>query len=93
MPPTPFAGWCRGRQAIAASWLMPSLPAADLRYIQSSANAQPALAAYRWNDRKRGYLPIALDVLSLRGEAIADVVAFRTPGLFERFGLPSSLPS
>jgi RNA polymerase sigma-70 factor (ECF subfamily) len=89
----PFAGWCRGRQAIAASWLMPSLPAADLRYVPSSANAQPALAAYRWNDRKRGYLPIALDVLSLRGEAIADVVAFRTPGLFERFGLPSSLPS
>jgi RNA polymerase sigma-70 factor, ECF subfamily len=89
----PYAGWSRGRQAIAASWLMPSLPAAQLRYLPSSANAQPALAAYRWNDEQRGYLPIALDVLTLRGDAIAGVVAFRAPGLFERFGLPSSLPS
>ena len=87
----PYAGWCRGRQAIAASWLMPGLPAADLRYIHSSANGQPALAAYRWDAKERGYLPIALDVLSFRGDAIADVVAFRTPGLFARFGLPSTL--
>jgi RNA polymerase sigma-70 factor (ECF subfamily) len=89
----PYAGWCRGRQAIAASWLMPSLPAAELRYIQSSANGQPALAAYRWNENEAGYLPIALDVLTLRGETIADVVAFRTPGLFESFGLPTKLPA
>jgi RNA polymerase sigma-70 factor (ECF subfamily) len=87
----PYEGWCRGRQAIAASWLMPSLPAADLRYIQTSASGQPALAAYRWNDDERGYLPIALDVLTFRGEAISDVVAFRTPGLFECFGLPSAM--
>ena len=88
----PYAGWCRGRQAIAASWLMPSLPAAELRYLRASANGQPALAAYRWNDKRRGYLPIALDVLTLRGTAIADVVAFRNTGLFERFGLPAALP-
>ena len=87
----PYAGWCRGRQAIAASWLMPSLPAAELRYLHASANGQPALAAYRWNDRQRGYLPIALDVLTLRGTAIADVVAFRNTA-FERFGLPAALP-
>jgi hypothetical protein len=37
-------------------------------------------------------MPIALDVLTLRGEAITDVVAFRTPGLFERFALPGALP-
>ena len=88
----PYAGWCRGRQAIAASWLMPSLPAAELRYLHASANGQPALAAYRWNNKRRGYLPIALDVLTLRGTAIADVVAFRNTGLFERFGLPAALP-
>ena len=88
----PYAGWCRGRQAIAASWLMPSLPAAELRYLNASANGQPALAAYRWNNKRRGYLPIALDVLTLRGTAIADVVAFRNTGLFERFGLPAALP-
>jgi RNA polymerase sigma-70 factor (ECF subfamily) len=89
----PYAGWSRGRQAIATSWLMPSVPAAGLRYIQTSANGQPALAAYRWNEQEAGYLPIALDVLTLRGEAIVDVIAFRTPGLFEQFGLPTRLPS
>jgi RNA polymerase sigma-70 factor (ECF subfamily) len=87
----PYAGWCRGRQAIAASWLMPSLPAAELRYLPASANGQPALAAYRWSDRRDGYLPVALDVLTLRGTAITDVVAFRNTGLFERFGLPAAL--
>ena len=76
----PYAGWCRGRQAIAASWLMPSLPAADLRYIQSSASGQPALAAYRWNDEERGYMPIALDVLTFTGETIADVRRLPNPG-------------
>jgi RNA polymerase sigma-70 factor (ECF subfamily) len=90
MPPYP--GLSRGREEIAASWLMPSVPADELRYIQSSANGQPALAAYRWNEQEAGYLPIALDVLTLRGEAIVDVVAFRTPGLFESFGLPTKLP-
>jgi RNA polymerase sigma-70 factor (ECF subfamily) len=88
----PYAGLSRGREEIAASWLMPSVPADELRYIQSSANGQPALAAYRWNEQEAGYLPIALDVLTLRGEAIVDVVAFRTPGLFESFGLPTKLP-
>jgi RNA polymerase sigma-70 factor (ECF subfamily) len=88
----PYAGWCRGREAIAGSWLMPSAPAGGLRYVQSSANGQPALAAYRWNEQEDGYLPIALDVLTLRGEAITAVVAFRTPGLFEHFGLPAKLP-
>ena len=38
-------------------------------------------------------MPIALDVLTFTGETIADVVAFRTPCLFERFGLPSVLSS
>ncbi len=90
MPPYPE--WARGRRAIAASWLMPSVPAAGLRYLRSSANGQAALAAYRWDAGEGGYLPVALDVLTFRGESIADVVAFRTPGLFERFGLPAVLP-
>jgi hypothetical protein len=34
------------------------------------------------------YRPIALDVLGLRDDRIDAVVAFRTPAIFPRFGLP-----
>jgi RNA polymerase sigma-70 factor, ECF subfamily len=87
----PYAGFYRGRRAIAASWLMPSQPTAGLRYVPTSASGQTALAAYRWSADKRSYFPIALDVLTLCGDSIADVTAFRSPGLFGFFGLPSRL--
>jgi RNA polymerase sigma-70 factor, ECF subfamily len=37
------------------------------------------------------YVPIALDVLTLRDTRIADITAFRTPEVFPRFGLPEEL--
>jgi RNA polymerase sigma-70 factor, ECF subfamily len=87
----PYAGWCRGRERVAASWLMPGGAPPRLHYIETEANGQPAAAVYLL-DRDRGaYLPICLDVLTLRGPWIADVTAFRMPDLFRRFGLPDHL--
>ena len=88
----PFAGWCRGRDAVGDSWLMPGGPPPRLRYVQTSANAQPAVATYQLDRRAKGYTPIALDVLALRGAEISEVIAFRTLELFPRFGLPAKLP-
>ena len=82
----PYAGWCRGREAIADSWLMPGGPPPRLRYVPTRANGQPALATYCLDRESDSYLPIALDVLTLRGGAIAEVIAFRSPELFPRFG-------
>ena len=90
MPPYP--GWYRGRKAISESWLMPGGPPPRLRYVDTSANGQPALATYCLDARSGKYLPIALDVLTLRGSRIAEVIAFRTPELFPRFGLPPTMP-
>jgi RNA polymerase sigma-70 factor (ECF subfamily) len=87
----PYAGWCHGREAISDSWLMPGGPPPRLRYVSTWANGQPALATYRLDAESGCYLPIALDVLTLRGPWIADVVAFRSPGVFPRFGLPPEL--
>jgi RNA polymerase sigma-70 factor (ECF subfamily) len=42
----------------------------------TSANAQPALAFYSWDDPTEAYLPFALNVLTLRGEKVSDVTAF-----------------
>jgi RNA polymerase sigma-70 factor, ECF subfamily len=86
----PFTGWCRGRDAIAASWLMPERPPSRLRCVPTWANAQPAMGTYAL-DPAGGYVPIALDVLTLTGDRVGAVTAFRTPEIFARFGLPPRL--
>ena len=90
MPPYP--AWCRGRNAIAASWLMPSGPPPRLRYVATRANGQIALGTYVVERHTSKSVPLALDVLTLRGALISDVTAFRIPSTFPRFGLPERLP-
>jgi RNA polymerase sigma-70 factor (ECF subfamily) len=87
----PYARLYRGRREIAASWLIPAPPCTELRYLSASANCQPAVGAYRWDGAARSFRPIALDVLTLHGEAIGAVTAFRAPSLLERFGLPAEI--
>jgi RNA polymerase sigma-70 factor, ECF subfamily len=82
----PYTEWCQGREAIAQSWLMPGGPPPRLRYVATRANGQPAVGTYLLDGD--GYRAIALDVLALRGDRIAAVIAFRTPAIFPRFGLP-----
>jgi RNA polymerase sigma-70 factor, ECF subfamily len=89
----PYAEWQRGRDAVSESWLMPEGPAPRLRYGRTRANGQLAVGAYALDEEAGAYLPIALDVLALRGDAVAQVIAFRTPAVFERFGLAPSLPA
>ena len=91
MPPYPQ--WCRGRDAVGRSWLMPSGRPPRLRYVRTRANGQLALGAYVSDGPGRSHLPLALDVLTLRGALIADVTVFRTPAVFARFGLPERLPA
>lgn len=87
----PYSGIARGREAIGKSWLMPEGLPPLMRYRITSANGQPALGTYRL-DRDRGaYLPIALDVLAIEGDRVSEVIAFRMPELFDRFGLPEQL--
>jgi RNA polymerase sigma-70 factor (ECF subfamily) len=87
----PYAAWSRGREAVADSWLMPSGPSGGIRYLATRANGQPAVGAYRLTPDGERYVPIALDVLTLRGTTIAAITAFRSPELFPRFGLPEEL--
>lgn len=91
MPPYP--NWCRGREQVGRSWLMPGGPPPRLRYAQARANGQLALGSYLIDLTSGDYLPLALDVLALRGELISAVVAFRTPAAFPRFDLPERLPA
>jgi RNA polymerase sigma-70 factor, ECF subfamily len=88
----PYAEWYSGREAVARSWLMPSGPPGGLRYAPTRANGQIALGTYALDPARAAYVPIALDVLTLRGGEIAVVYAFRDTGAFARFGLPATVP-
>ena len=86
----PYESWYRGRAAVAGSWLMPEGP--RLRYAVTRANGQPAVGTYVLDPATGSFRAIALDVLTLRGARIGDVIAFRSAGLLPRFGLPEQLP-
>ena len=91
MPPHPEHA--PGRDAVSASWLMPERAPTGLRYVNARANGQVALGTYAWDAEAGLHLAIALDVLTLQGDRVAGVVAFRTPEVFRRFGLPDTLPA
>jgi RNA polymerase sigma-70 factor, ECF subfamily len=74
----PLATWYTPRDTIA-TWAdaFPMSGTWRWRAVLTSANAQPALAFYAWDESEAAYLPFALNVLSLRdGGLVSDVTAF-----------------
>jgi RNA polymerase sigma-70 factor (TIGR02960 family) len=62
----------------------------EIRLVPTSANRQPALAAYSPGvDGK--HRPYGLMVLQIEGDSISGIVGFPDPWLFEQCGLPSEL--
>jgi len=87
MPPEPLL--FRGRQAIGHFFAtVPAEGALDeIRLLPTRANRQPALAAFVL-DREAGiHRAYGLMVLSLDGDAIAEITGFVDPSLFPWFGL------
>ena len=87
----PYAAWYRGRRQLSESWLFPEGQPTGLRFVPTRANGQVALGVYKLHPDTGRYRPIALEVLALRGELIAEVTSFRDPGLVRAFGLPEEL--
>ena len=48
----------------------------DWRALRTTANGQPALGFYTWDEGEGRYLPFALNVLTLSGAKVKDIVAF-----------------
>ena len=59
-----------------------------VRLVPTWANGQPAFGAYHWNEEAGAYAPVALQVLTLRGDRIRDITAFVNPALMRRLDLP-----
>jgi RNA polymerase sigma-70 factor, ECF subfamily len=92
MPPLP--SWFSGRDQVAA--FLRGYPLSGVkrwRLISASANGQPTLAAYAWDDQTAAFLPHGLSVLTLRDGKIEEITAFLTPDAFRHFGLPASIAS
>jgi RNA polymerase sigma-70 factor, ECF subfamily len=63
----------------------------EWRMVATSANGQPAAAAYRRDD-KGGYSAFAIVILTTTAIGIARITLFADAGPFPRFGLPLSQP-
>jgi RNA polymerase sigma-70 factor, ECF subfamily len=59
-----------------------------VRALPTWASGQPAFAVYHWDEEAGGYTPVALQVLTLRGDRIRDITAFVNPALMRRLDLP-----
>jgi RNA polymerase sigma-70 factor (ECF subfamily) len=91
MPPTP--GVYVGRDAVVRNWVAEGFEGmAGLRGVPTSANRQPAIAFYLWQEQEGAYLPLTIDVLRISGGAIAEILTFHEDQ-FPRLGLPERLPA
>jgi RNA polymerase sigma-70 factor (ECF subfamily) len=50
------------------------------------------VGCYLWNDDAGAHLSWSINVLTLRGEQIAEITSFIGPDHFTPLGLPASLP-
>jgi RNA polymerase sigma-70 factor (ECF subfamily) len=95
MPPIP--AWYRGRATIGglvAQTIFRGNAQGRWRLLPTGANGQPAFGLYRVGeqDGTRVYHAYGIQVITVTGLLIADIITFRVPALFPKFGLPMSLP-
>jgi RNA polymerase sigma-70 factor (ECF subfamily) len=73
----PMARWFQGHDGIRGFLERFSmLPDWGWRSIPTTANGQPALAFYSWDEEKQARVPFAVNVLTFEGEKIKEVDAF-----------------
>jgi RNA polymerase sigma-70 factor, ECF subfamily len=73
----PMARWFQGTDGIRGfleKWSM--LPEWGWQSILTTANGQPALAFYSWDEEQQARVPFAINVLTFEGEKIKEVDAF-----------------
>ncbi|GAA4223502.1 sigma-70 family RNA polymerase sigma factor [Streptosporangium album] len=89
----PLAHWYHGLEAVTDFAVrVPLTGCGSWRHAPTGANGQPAVGCYLWNDDAGAYLAWSVNVLTLRGEHVAEITSFVGPDYFTPFGLPASLP-
>jgi len=91
MPPLPH--WYRGLEAVTDfAMAVPLTGCGSWRHVPTSANGQPAVGGYLWDDDAAAHVGWSVNVFTLRGERIAEITTFIGAEHIARFGLPASLP-
>ena len=93
MPPIP--AWYRGRDTIGAlvSKTVFGGPAGGRwRLRPTRASGHTGFGLYI-RDEAGGHRAYGIQVVTLEGEEVADIITFRSPELFRFFGLPAAWPS
>ena len=91
MPPLPH--WYRGLDAVIDfATRIPLTGCGSWRHLPTTANSQPAVACYLWDDAAGAHCGWSIDVLTIDDDRIVEITAFIDPGHFPRFGLPATLP-
>ncbi len=91
MPPIPT--WFQGRDAVAivprrtGRWRTRS----GWRMLPIRASGQIAFGAYIRRADRDVYAAHVIEVLTLRGDRISEIVSFMSPESFRAFGLPQEL--
>jgi RNA polymerase sigma-70 factor (ECF subfamily) len=89
----PLAAWFKGHEGLRG-FLSAGPLSGDWswRHAAGSANGQPAVGSYSWQEDEGAYLPFALDVLTLGESSIAGITSFITrstsgadPRFYERW--------
>nr|WP_307849798.1 sigma-70 family RNA polymerase sigma factor [Qaidamihabitans albus] len=89
----PLAHWYRGLDAVTDFAVrVPLTGCGSWRHLPTSANGQPAVASYRRTDGAGPYAGWSINVLTLRGERIAEITSFLGAEHLALFGLPGSVP-
>ncbi|MER7250707.1 RNA polymerase subunit sigma-70 [Kribbella sp. NPDC000426] len=90
MPPYPF--WFEGREDAVRS-LIPNLTPqyrGRWRFLPTTVNRQPTLAAYLLPPRMTSYQLFALDIFRIEDRRIAEITAFETTN-HKLYGLPATV--
>lgn len=91
MPPMPH--WYRGLDAVTDFAVrVPLTSCGSWRHTTTTANGQPAVASYLWNEQVSAHTAWSINVLALRGERIAEITSFVDAAHFPHFGLPLTYP-
>ncbi|WP_326563169.1 sigma-70 family RNA polymerase sigma factor [Micromonospora sp. NBC_01796] len=89
----PLEHWYHGVDAVMDFAVeVPLTRCPSWRYLTTSANGQPAVGFYVGESATATHLAWGINVLTLRGEQIAEITSFLSPEEFAPFGLPASLP-
>ena len=89
----PYLGWYQGAEEIGRLIEIncPAEAAGDQVLLPTAANGQPAFGLYM-RQPDGSYAAFQIQVLSVTGDRVSRVGVFFDLSLFERFGLPATLP-